>query len=586
MEAIAAAASIAGIITLAAQAIEGLQKLHSFFADISTASKTVSRLLSDINSLITVLHNIDGVLHQVERQRENQNFAQLDIKVDDCSKDVKSWLETAKDLRSGGERGGRAWVRRARLAVKGEVVSRIRDEIGRHRQALCLSLAVFGRLVMFFVIHRLLYRNIFRVPSINSRFLRSCDPLNIDERIRTIDLHTSEQLHQMRGRFDDALTTSLSNHGAHEEALRRIEQYSITSMRSSARSIKSMNSIRTELSRLEAMITISRTASTSRTEQFSEDAMVGSSRNEGRPVASEITEHESSTEAQQGVPSGDILELTTSQNSRNGSFSSSKYSSKASSAVHAGSHGKIDVRARPTDFRRLVKEQEGISKRFSEISNGHESALLYAHFSRNTSPSPNLREDNSERAPNLDLAFDDLDISSNEDVRDVQNPFLNQPSRSKQVLESESTSTKIDRRSIYGMMEQSLAAVYSPIVAEYVSLQNLVAMCECHLRILDEQPRIISSSENLGANHDALNTQAHVRRLHDRLEVLQEAVKSSGKDCLKAGYSVSDLDRINLSISGCSAERETTRLDTMSSDHDRTDDRSGDDSDAYFSSTE
>ena len=149
MEAVAAAASIAGIITLAAQAIEGLQTLHSFFTDISTASKIVSRLLSDINSLITVLHNIDGVLHQVERQRKNQNFAQLDIKVEDCFKDVKGWLEIAKELRSGGERGGRAWVRRARLAVKSEVVGRIREEIGRHRQALCLSLAVFGRLVMF-----------------------------------------------------------------------------------------------------------------------------------------------------------------------------------------------------------------------------------------------------------------------------------------------------------------------------------------------------------------------------------------------------------------------------------------------------
>ena len=171
MEAIAAAASIAGIITLAAQAVEGLQTLHLFFAEISTASKTVSRLLSDINSLITVLHNIDGVLHQVERQRKNQNFAQLDIKVEDCSKDVKVWLETAKELRSGGEKGGRAWVRRAKLAVKGEVVDRIREEIGRHMQALCLSLAVFGRLVMFSVTHRLLHLNLLDAPSMTSRLL-------------------------------------------------------------------------------------------------------------------------------------------------------------------------------------------------------------------------------------------------------------------------------------------------------------------------------------------------------------------------------------------------------------------------------
>lgn len=148
MEGVAAAASIAGIITLAAQAIDGLQRLHSFFIDISTASKTISRLLSDINSLISILHNIDNVLNQAETQRQNQNFASLDIKVDDCTRDVKAWLEMAKTLRSGGEKGARTWVRRARLVGKVEAVTRIREEIGRHRQALCLSLAVFGRCVV------------------------------------------------------------------------------------------------------------------------------------------------------------------------------------------------------------------------------------------------------------------------------------------------------------------------------------------------------------------------------------------------------------------------------------------------------
>lgn len=147
MEAVAAFASIAGIITLAAQSIDGLQKLQSFFVEISTASKTISRLLSDINSLIGVLHNIDYVLNHVETRRKNQNFASLDIKLEDCTKDVKIWLETAQALRPGGEKGRRAWVRRARFAAKAEVVGRIREEVGRHRQALCLSLSVFGRLV-------------------------------------------------------------------------------------------------------------------------------------------------------------------------------------------------------------------------------------------------------------------------------------------------------------------------------------------------------------------------------------------------------------------------------------------------------
>lgn len=182
MEAVAAAASIAGIITLAAQAIDGLQTLHSFFTEISTASKTINRLLSDINSLITILHNIDDVLHQVERQRKNQNFAQLDIKVEDCSKDVKVWLETAKALRPGSERGGRSWVRRARLAAKGEVLGRIKEEIGRHRQALCLSLAVFGRLVHFSHIHRW-----FIINALNSDLVLSPSLLRSSRKTHEID---------------------------------------------------------------------------------------------------------------------------------------------------------------------------------------------------------------------------------------------------------------------------------------------------------------------------------------------------------------------------------------------------------------
>ena len=396
----------------------------------------------------------------------------------------------------------------------------------------------------------------------------------------------------MRGRFDDALTTSLSNHGAHEETLRRIEQYSITSMRSSAHSIKSMNSIRTELSRLEAMITVSQTASTSRIEPFGEDPMEGSSRNEGRLVVSESTEHEPSIEAQQAVSSGEALDPAISQHSRNGSSSSSKYSSKASSAVHVGNHGKIDVRTHPTDFRRLVKEQEGISKRFSEISNRHESALLYAQFSRDTSPSPKPRRDSSKRALNFDLAFEDLDIPS-EDVLDAQGQLGNQPSRSQQVPKTEEpTSTNRDPESIHSIMEQSLAAVYSPVVAEYVSLQTLVIMCEGHLRILEERPTIFSNSATLNTNHDAVNAEPHVRRLHDRLEVLQESVDSSARECLNAGYSIPDLDKMTFSIIGCRPEPARTRLNTTFPEHnletedDGNDDTPGDESDAYFSSTE
>lgn len=147
MEAVAAAASIAGIITVVGQSIDGLIKFSDFFSDISSASKTISRLLKDINSLIQVLENIGNVLEQARERRSDQNFASLDVKLEDCAKDVQIWLATARLLHPGSESGGRAWLRKFRLAVNNTAIQNIRDEIGKHNHTLCLSLAVFGRYI-------------------------------------------------------------------------------------------------------------------------------------------------------------------------------------------------------------------------------------------------------------------------------------------------------------------------------------------------------------------------------------------------------------------------------------------------------
>ena len=149
MEAVAAAASIAGIITVVGQSIDGLIRLSDFFSDLSSASKTINRLLDDINSLVQVLRNIGDVLEQAEARRPDQNFASLDVKVEDCAKDVRIWLATARVLDPASNGGGKAWLKKFRLAVNNTAIQTIREEIGRHRQTLCLSLAVFGRYINY-----------------------------------------------------------------------------------------------------------------------------------------------------------------------------------------------------------------------------------------------------------------------------------------------------------------------------------------------------------------------------------------------------------------------------------------------------
>ena len=147
MEAVAAAASIAGIVTVVGQSIDGLIKFSDFFSDFSSASKTISRLLDDINSLIQVLRDIRDVLERAEARRSDQNFASLDVKLEDCAKDVHVWLATARLLRPASNAGGKAWLKKFRLAVNKTAIQTIRGEIGKHKLTLCLSLAVFGRYI-------------------------------------------------------------------------------------------------------------------------------------------------------------------------------------------------------------------------------------------------------------------------------------------------------------------------------------------------------------------------------------------------------------------------------------------------------
>ncbi|KAG8531405.1 uncharacterized protein KY384_003034 [Bacidia gigantensis] len=211
MEAVAAAASIAGIITLVLQSVDGLIKFKEIMSDSAFASKQINGLLGDINSLIQVLNNVRDVLEQFEAQKKNKNFAQLDIKLADCSKDIHVWLSTAKLLRPSSESGGKALLKKFRLAMNKDAIQAIKTEINRHRQVMLLSLAILGR---------------------------------------TIDLDTSDQVYLL----NSSVSQNLQSNDAQEAALRRIENYSRASLHSASHSISSMDNIRSELSRIESLI--------------------------------------------------------------------------------------------------------------------------------------------------------------------------------------------------------------------------------------------------------------------------------------------------------------------------------------------
>ena len=149
MDVLSAASSIAGILSIAGQSIDGVIKLKQLFSDIAAASKTIESFLRDLNSLLQVLNDVEALLSQLDARRCNGEIeistASLQIELEDCFKDVVTWLRVAGDLRPPSDLGARVWLKKVWIAFNQNSVKGIRDDIGRHKQALQINLALMGR---------------------------------------------------------------------------------------------------------------------------------------------------------------------------------------------------------------------------------------------------------------------------------------------------------------------------------------------------------------------------------------------------------------------------------------------------------
>ena len=151
MEVIAAASSFAGILGLAGQCVGGLENLKNLFENIAGASKTVDGFLRDINSLLRTLHDVEVLLNTVSKKSSadeaDADVASLQIHLEDCSRDVSSWLKTARDLRPSPGRGTKSWARKFWVAVNNQSVSGIRQEINCRRTEINTSLLLLSAYV-------------------------------------------------------------------------------------------------------------------------------------------------------------------------------------------------------------------------------------------------------------------------------------------------------------------------------------------------------------------------------------------------------------------------------------------------------
>lgn len=145
MEAIAAASSIAGILSLLGQSIDGVSKLRGFFLNVSVSSRNVSLFLYDINSLLEALHAAKQIVDKLPEDFKDSQVTALQIQLDVCTTDIHRLLESASALRPASEVGAKIWMKQFWNAVNKDVLRNAREDLERHRQAIELSLIVLGR---------------------------------------------------------------------------------------------------------------------------------------------------------------------------------------------------------------------------------------------------------------------------------------------------------------------------------------------------------------------------------------------------------------------------------------------------------
>ena len=145
MEAVAVAASIAGIVSLLGESLKGTKKLRDFFSDMSSASRIMSQILGDIDSLLSSIQSIKELCGKLPQDFEDTHVILLQVQLGDYEYDVCRWLTIASTLRPASEKGMKAWLKKSWVAVNMKCVNEMAKELARYKQTFILNLSILGR---------------------------------------------------------------------------------------------------------------------------------------------------------------------------------------------------------------------------------------------------------------------------------------------------------------------------------------------------------------------------------------------------------------------------------------------------------
>ena len=151
MEAVGAAASIAGLLGLVGHTIDGLVKLRRFFHFAKDAPAKLKDLIEDITTLRGTLDHTERVLRELEDEYlypthlHGELLDELIATITLCERDVSAWDKVARSSNTGNWKGVKAFFRKAKLAANKDWFDELREKIAGHERRVSLSLSVLGR---------------------------------------------------------------------------------------------------------------------------------------------------------------------------------------------------------------------------------------------------------------------------------------------------------------------------------------------------------------------------------------------------------------------------------------------------------
>lgn len=143
MEVLGATASVAGLLSLVAQSIDGIVRLRGFVRDVKRAPATLGLFLENVDAFQGSLIQIQELLAQVP-PAANLDLLALEWQLEACFYDIKQWLHEAQKHDIPSVSGVRAFFKQLRVATNKDGFSEFHSQIARHQRGLQISLSVLG----------------------------------------------------------------------------------------------------------------------------------------------------------------------------------------------------------------------------------------------------------------------------------------------------------------------------------------------------------------------------------------------------------------------------------------------------------